>query len=142
MAAKLEDLGSFNLGGRTMSNSQRSSENEAFWRLVLEEYQGSGLTIRAFCRQESLSEPSFYAWRKSIRKRDAEEPNESRNPQALIPVDVVAASDASPRGDEPSPPLEVVTPSGFTLRFHHDIDLHQLSALLGVIAHSRRTVPC
>ena len=125
-----------------MANSRRSAEKEAFWRLALEEHQGSGLTARAYCEREGLSETSFYAWRKSIKKRDAEEPDASHNLQALIPVDVVGAVDASPRRDEPSPPLEVVTPSGFTFRFHHDIDLHQLSALLGVIAHSRGTASC
>lgn len=54
-----------------MATSRRSLEKEAFWRLVLSEQQQSGLSIRAFCAEEGLSEPSFYAWRREIRKRDA-----------------------------------------------------------------------
>ena len=125
-----------------MANSRRSAEKEAFWRFAIEEHPGSGLTARAYCRQEGLSESSFYAWRKLIKKRDAEKTNASHNRQALIPVDVVGTVNASTRCDASLPPLEVVTPCGFTLRFHHDIDLHQLSALLSVIAHPRRTAPC
>ena len=125
-----------------MSHSNRSAEKEAFWRLVLEEYQRTDLTARAYCRQEGLSEPSFYAWRKKIHKRDSKEPNVALNPQALIPVDVVDAVATSPHRDEPSPPLEVVTPSGFKFRFHSDIDPRQLNALLGVIAHCNGVAPC
>ncbi len=50
------------------------SEKEQFWRLVLEEQTSSGLSIRAFCKQEGLSEPSFYSWRRTISERDSNEP--------------------------------------------------------------------
>jgi transposase-like protein len=45
-------------------------EKEQFWRLVLEEHQKSGLSVREFCRAESISEPSFYAWRRTLAKSD------------------------------------------------------------------------
>jgi len=45
-------------------------EKKQFWRLVLEEYQKSGLSVREFCRVESISEPSFYAWRRTLAKSD------------------------------------------------------------------------
>ena len=54
-----------------MANSKRSTEKEEFWRLAMREHQLSGLSIRAFCQREGLSEPSFYAWRKKIVKRKA-----------------------------------------------------------------------
>jgi transposase-like protein len=41
------------------------------WRGVLTRFRASGLSVRAFCRQERLSEPSFYAWRRTIHERDA-----------------------------------------------------------------------
>jgi len=37
-----------------------------FWRAVLLKQQGSGLSIRGFCRRESISEPSFYWWRREL----------------------------------------------------------------------------
>jgi hypothetical protein len=39
---------------------------------VLRRQVKSGLSVRAFCREEKLSEPSFYAWRRTIAERDAE----------------------------------------------------------------------
>ena len=50
--------------------ARRSAEKEAFWRLVFEEHRASGQSVRAFCKQESISEASFYAWRKELERRD------------------------------------------------------------------------
>src|SRR6056297_1569864 len=50
----------------------RSAEKEAFWRMVMEEHRNSGWTIKDFCKRQGISEPSFYAWRKRLEKRDAE----------------------------------------------------------------------
>jgi len=41
-------------------------DQEQFWRMALETWQASGLSIRQFCRQEGLSEPQFYLWRKKL----------------------------------------------------------------------------
>ena len=52
-----------------MASGRRSHpdvEKEQFWRLVLEEHQKSGLSVREFCRVESISEPSFYSWRRTL----------------------------------------------------------------------------
>jgi hypothetical protein len=51
---------------------QRDLKRETFWRGVMKRFGGSGLTGRAFCVRERLSEPSFYAWRRVLRQRDAE----------------------------------------------------------------------
>ncbi len=116
--------------------SRRSAEKEAFWRMVLDEQRASGLSVRAFCRNESLSEASFYAWRKELRKRDGIVFESSSEPPALVPVSIV---------DSPSPPqrlitetqqpqlLEVTTPGGFTLRFDAQLNVTQLRGLLQVI---------
>ena len=67
---------------------RRQSEKAEFWRWVLVEFEQSGLSVRAFCQQEGISEPSFYAWRKKIALRD------EGSPQALpslLPVRVVSA---------------------------------------------------
>ncbi len=49
------------------------SEKEQFWRWMLEEQTSSGQSIRAFCKQEGLSEPSFYSWCRTIFERDSKE---------------------------------------------------------------------
>ena len=72
----------------------RSVEKEQFWRMVLEEHKKSGLTAREFCRNESISEPSFYSWRRKLRNRDAD------SATRLVPVEVV--KDETPRRDRVS----------------------------------------
>lgn len=120
-----------------MAQSKRSTEKESFWRLVLEEHQRSGLPVRAFCEREGLSEPSFYSWRREIHQRDGKLPGSERcEQQTLIPVDIVEVVAESLPGGESAPrsALEVVTPSGFTLRFPAQIEPQQLRALLAAIA--------
>lgn len=126
--------------------ARRSAEKEAFWRLVFEEHRASGQSVRAFCQQESLSEASFYAWRKELERRDhgikqtREQSCSDRDfddPQpAMIPVNVVGdATSLSPIVSASSTcSLEVLTPSGFTLRFDHQIDPARLRVLLQTIA--------
>jgi hypothetical protein len=54
---------------------QRDAKREGFWRSVFDKHRRSGLSVRAFCRQEKISEPSFYAWRRTLqrRRRDPQE---------------------------------------------------------------------
>jgi|GEM_PF-990684 len=69
----------------------RRSEKEEFWRLVLSEFSGSGLSVREFCQQEGLSEPSFYSWRKKIAQQDGE--LQADFPE-LVPVRVVPGAES------------------------------------------------
>jgi transposase-like protein len=48
----------------------RASRKEQFWRDVLRRCKESGLSIRAYCRQRGLAEPSFYFWRRVLAERD------------------------------------------------------------------------
>ncbi len=43
------------------------TERAAFWAQVVQEQAGSGLSVRAFCRERQLTEPSFYWWRQRLR---------------------------------------------------------------------------
>lgn len=73
-----------------MAKQQRRDLNrEAFWRGVMKRFGKSGLTARAFCAGEQLSEPSFYAWRRMLPQRDAE-----RAARAFVPVVVTDAVQA------------------------------------------------
>lgn len=124
-----------------MTKRQRSAEKEAFWRLAFEEQRRSGLSAQAFCRREGLSPASFYAWRRELRRRDAESACSGSAASELVPVAVVDS--APPRDVEPVvESLEVVTPSGFTLRFPATLGAGQLEAVLGVVLQSRGTSAC
>jgi len=126
---------------------RRSAEKEAFWRLVFEEHQASGLSVRAFCKQEALSEASFYAWRKELAKRDQgiEETREGSHSEAsgMIPVSVVDSLPNRVASSVSTSTLEVLTPSGFTLRFDDHIEPDKLRVLLHTIAScGQGATPC
>ena len=110
-----------------MASQNRSAEKESFWRLALEEFGESGLSARAFCAREGLSEASFYAWRRTLGKRDAEGSRASRRPAELISVEVVAST-----GDESA--LELTTPGGYTLRIPPHVAPARLAAVLAAIS--------
>ena len=54
-----------------MAGQVRDPQREASWREAVKRCAASGLSGRAFCRQEQLAEHSFYAWRRTIAERDA-----------------------------------------------------------------------
>ena len=61
----------------------RNARTEQVWRLWIEKWRASGRGVRAFCALHGLAEPSFYAWRRELLRRDAEQ-------SAFVPVRVVA----------------------------------------------------
>ena len=72
-----------------MAERRRDLAKERFWREVLARQASSGLSGRAFCRQEQLAEPAFYAWRRTIAWRDGVA---NRRPPAFVPVVVTGRS--------------------------------------------------
>jgi len=59
---------------RTIGRQQgarRSAAKERFWRGHVARQQRSDQSLRAYCRVHELSEPSFYAWRAELARRDA-----------------------------------------------------------------------
>lgn len=51
---------------------KRDTGKETVWRERLAEMEGSGKTVRGFCRERGIKENQFYAWRRELRMRDAE----------------------------------------------------------------------
>lgn len=50
-----------------MSKAKVSEEDRRqFWNMAIDTWQASDLSIRQFCKQEGLSEPQFYLWRKKL----------------------------------------------------------------------------
>ena len=118
------------------------SEKEQFWRLVLEEHSRSGLTAREFCRRESISEPSFYSWRRKIRERDAE----GQLGRELVPVNVIEPGKSSRLSSVESrlvSSLEIVTASGLTVRVEESCSVDLIRrALVAMRLADREGVSC
>ena len=44
----------------------RSSAAQDKWRRIIGDYRTSGLSIAAYCRERSISPPSFFAWKRRL----------------------------------------------------------------------------
>lgn len=112
---------------------ERDFRKEHFWRQQVRQWRGSGLTIRAFCRQQGLSEASFYAWRRTLAQRDPQTRCRPRQqghgradrPPAFVPVQVVPAL--------PAASLEVVLSPGRVVRVPPGFDAATLRQLLALL---------
>jgi transposase-like protein len=86
-----------------MPKPQRDPAREQFWRQAIADQQSSGRTIRDFCRERQLTEPSFHYWQRALRKRDAAATSPS-TPPAFVPVTLIPTPSAAA--------IEVRCPSG------------------------------
>jgi hypothetical protein len=71
-----------------MANKRRDLAKERWWRDTLKRHVTSGLSVRAFCRREKLTESAFYAWRRIVAERDAEA-QPARQASAFVPLTVI-----------------------------------------------------
>jgi transposase len=128
-----------------MANRQRDPKKEAFWRRMMARWRRSHLTVRDFCAEQSLSEPSFSAWRQTLARRDAVAPSALPAPvppasdppplagmPAFLPVHVVADS-PQPAAVPTDVPLDLVLPSGLIIRVRPDFDAATLQRLLAIL---------
>ena len=121
-----------------MANHQRHAAKERFWRKLIRRWQRSSQTIRDFCADAQVSEPSFYAWRRELQRRDAEAVDARALPRrrrstaaaapdpvpAFLPVTVLATPAAS---------LEIVLGNGRVVRLGRGFDAELLRQLLPIV---------
>ncbi|QDT79659.1 hypothetical protein Mal35_31240 [Gimesia maris] len=84
------------------ADQRRNPDREAFWRTTISDRMQSGLSIRAFCVREGLSEPVYHYWRRELKKRDAA----NTAAASFLPVEVQL----------PAAPIEIVFSHGTTVR--------------------------
>ena len=113
-----------------MSVTRKSSyaEKRAFWRMVLETWRSSGLSVREFCKREGLTESSFYYWRRRLRCRSGCSPDNTSAPseQRATSPDFIEITSSIPRCSS----LELALRSGHTLRIADTIEMSHLSQVL------------
>src|SRR5207245_864436 len=95
-----------------MANQPRNHAKEQLWRRAMARHLASGLSIRAFCERESLSEPSFYQWRRELARRDRQTSRPGRTGMAFVPVRVLREEGQSPA----SGAIEIVLAGGRIVR--------------------------
>jgi transposase-like protein len=106
----------------------RDPHKERHWRQLLEQWQRSGQSVRAFCSAHGLSEQSLYWWRRELAGRDlqAVSPAEAASPPRFVPVHVRA----EPVATLPGGLIEVVLDNGRRLRAGSDVDPRRLAELV------------
>jgi transposase-like protein len=108
-----------------MSKKQKESKSDQrqFWQMVIETWQNSGMSVSKFCKDEGLSEGSFYNWRKRLAKGDKSEAAKQKEQSSSAFIEVSMPPE-KPGG------LELVLTSGNTLRICLGADSTTLTNVL------------
>lgn len=116
-----------------MGKQQRPSTShvrERYWRSLIAEQPGSGMSVLAWCDEHGVSAPSFYLWRRKLAKRDAG--RKSCRP-SLLPVEIIPSM-----ADESRAPLEIELPSRARVRVRPGCDLELLRQVLAMLQQGGR----
>jgi len=117
-----------------MAGRRRSLEKERYWREMLDRHRASGLGVRRFCRESTISEQAFFRWRRLLAKRVALAepglPGHRLVPVSIVPSSARAVSPVTPAG---SGQVEVATPAGFLVRFDASLDPRRLADVLRAV---------
>jgi hypothetical protein len=114
---------------------RRDPAREKLWRRRIRDQQRSGLAVREFCLREGLKDWTFRWWRQELARRDQEPSTAPQGeridaPQTFLPVRVVDLEAVSPR---PAPTIEIVMPTGPTVRVPPGFDPRTLGDVLAVL---------
>ena len=127
----------------------RNGAKERSWRRLIQQWRHSGMTIRDFCVEHEVSEPSFFAWRRTIADRDRQsgqpsadgygnvDSHKMQDSPTFVPLHVVStpATPATPAGAA----YEVVLRDGCIVRVPAGFDPATLRQLLVLLNEER---PC
>lgn len=95
-----------------------------YWQEVVDRQADSGLSIRAFCREEGISEQTFYSWRRKLGDGGvAGRGDDSSNGDEFVPLTWIGNPE----------PVEVVHPLGYRVRISGDVDVVALNRILDVL---------
>lgn len=111
------------------THKQRSSDKEEFWRRLVQQFRGSGLSVRAFCAEQGLSEPSFYAWRRTLAARQ-------QAALRFVPVQVTPPLQPT-AADISAGAVELILDGGRRLRIGPGFDGPTVTRLLALLEEDR-----
>jgi transposase-like protein len=111
------------------TTSQRRASQEQFWRAMLRRWHSSGLSVRGFCEEHGLAVPSFYAWRRTLARRDSA--------VGFVPVQVIPEPKPQTTAAGLPSSLEVVLGAGRVLRVAPGFDEPTLRRLLALLEEGR-----
>lgn len=107
----------------------RRNEKRLYWNELVARQAASGLSVREFCSQAGVSEPSFYMWRRKFAAERRGEGKPSHRRAALAGVGEFIPLTLR---DEPGA-LEVVHPRGYRIRITGQADAALLARVLDLL---------
>lgn len=114
-----------------MTNGKpRDARKEQQWRRWIADWRRSGLSVSAFCTRYGLGQASFYAWRRTLARRDSAAAQ-------FVPVHVIPDEPAGHDADHDGSGLELVVGAGRRLRIGRDFDAPTLQRLLALLEEGR-----
>jgi hypothetical protein len=114
---------------------RRSQRREDHWRGIVTRQPASGLSIRAWCKQQGVTEASFYAWRRTLAGRGVNpEAPVQEAPAQLVALDVAGLAQLSVG----AAPLQLVV-ADLRIEVRSGFDGETLARLLRVL---RSAAPC
>ena len=119
--------------------ARRDRSKERFWRRLLRRWRRSGRTVRAFCAEHDVSEPSFFAWRRMIAERDQQRGRRDK-PNSRVSGDPSAKDDQAvfvPLRVVSTAAFEVMLKGGRVVRVPAGFDATSLRQLLAILEEER-----
>jgi hypothetical protein len=107
-----------------MAGRRRDSEREQYWRTTVARWRASGLSIRAFCRRQRLTESAFHFWRRELLLRESAEATAVPGSPTFVPVTVIPTATVA---------VEVRCPSGHVVTLSA-YDASSLKSLFAALA--------
>jgi len=117
------------------SGRRQDLEKERQWRRVIQEATGSGLSIRAYCRQHGIKASRFYWWQRRLKKNGQRSAATPKRHAAAGRVSFALVSDEP--GDAQTSGIELVLADGRRLRIGRGVDEATLHTVLVVLEAKR-----
>ena len=106
-----------------MSNQERAAERRKTWGDLIARQKQSGKTVKAFCEENGVGGPSFYAWRKRLKGK-------------IQPVGFALVETAAV-GQQRGQAMELILSSGERLQIGPGVDLARLKQVLSALREPR-----
>ena len=106
-----------------MSNQERQAARRKQWSELIARQKQSGKTVEAFCQENGVGGPSFYAWRKRLKGKNQ-----------AVGFALVETGVLNPQRGEP---IELILSTGDRLRIGPDVDLARLRQVLSTLREPR-----
>ena len=115
------------------------SNDTEFWRLVLESYQQSDLSVKQFCTREGISPSSFYNWQKRLAGKSMQQPAVLSQVEPALSEEIKAQPKFLEVGAIKSlrSQLRVTFPSGICVHAGDGCDLKVLREALDILVEKR-----